>query len=95
MKITEVRIRKLSVEGKLRAYATVTFDNCFVVHNIKIIDGKAGLFIAMPSRKTAEGYMDVAHPISPEFRTELQDTIISEYNAGHVELVSNPEDMLD
>ena len=96
MKITEVRIRKLSVEGKLRAYATVTFDNCFVVHNIKIIDGKEGLFIAMPSRKTAEGtYMDVAHPISPEFRTELQDTIISEYNAGHVELVSNPEDMLD
>ena len=96
MKITGVRIRKLSVEGKLRAYATVTFDNCFVVHNIKIIDGKAGLFIAMPSRKTAEGaYMDVAHPISPEFRTELQDTIISEFNAGHVEVVSNPEDMLD
>ena len=96
MKITEVRIRKLSVEGKLRAYATVTFDNCFVVHNIKIIDGKAGVFISMPSRKTADGvYMDVAHPISPEFRAELQDTIISEYNAGHVELVSNPEDMPD
>ena len=96
MKITEVRIRKLSVEGKLRAYATVTFDNCCVVHNIKIIDGKAGLFIAMPSRKTAEGtYMDVAHPISPDFRTELQNTIIAEYNAGHVEMVSSPEDMLD
>ncbi len=96
MKITEVRIRKLSVEGKLRAYATVTFDDCFVVHNIKIIEGKAGLFIAMPSRKTAEGtYMDVAHPISPEFRAELQNTIISEYNAGHVEVFSSSQDMLD
>lgn len=96
MKITEVRIRKLSLEGKLRAYATVTFDNCFVVHNIKIIDGKSGLFIAMPSRKTAEGtYMDIAHPICPDFRADLQDTIISEYNAGHVEVISNPEDILD
>ena len=51
MKITEVRIRKLGSEGKLKAYAAVTFDECFVVHNIKVIDGKAGLFVAMPSRK--------------------------------------------
>lgn len=96
MKVTEVRIRKLSLDGKLRAYATITFDDCFVVHNIKIIEGKTGLFIAMPSRKTAEGsYMDVAHPISPEFRNYLQETIISEYNSGNVEVISNPEDMLD
>lgn len=96
MKITEVRVRKLSLEGKLRAYATVTFDDCFVVHNIKIIDGKAGLFIAMPSRKTAEGtYMDVAHPICPDFREVLQDTILSEYNASHIGGVSNSEGMLD
>jgi len=87
MQITELRIRKVEDEGKLRAYVTVTFDNCFVVHNVKIIEGKSGLFIAMPSRKTANGeYKDVAHPISPEFRTELQDKILEEYNAGHVEM---------
>ncbi len=93
MQITELRIRKVEDEGKLRAYVTVTFDNCFVVHNVKIIEGKSGLFIAMPSRKTANGeYKDVAHPISPEFRTELQDKILSEYNAGHVESGTSPDD---
>lgn len=86
MQITELRIRKVEDEGKLRAYVTVTFDDCFVVHNVKIIEGKTGLFIAMPSRKTANGeYKDVAHPISPEFRNEMQDKILSEYNAGHIE----------
>lgn len=86
MQITELRIRKVEGEGKLRAYVTVTFDNCFVVHNVKIIDGKSGLFIAMPSRKTSSGeYKDVAHPISPDFRAMLQDKILSEYEAGHVE----------
>jgi len=87
MQITDLRIRKVEEDGKLRAYVTVTFDQCFVVHNVKIIEGKDGLFIAMPSRKTATGeYKDVAHPISPEFRTELQNKILSEYNAGHVEM---------
>ncbi|MCH5293469.1 MAG: septation regulator SpoVG [Treponema sp.] len=86
MQITELRIRKVEDEGKLRAYVTVTFDDCFVVHNVKIIEGKTGLFIAMPSRKTGNGeYKDVAHPISPEFRNEIQDKILDEYNAGHVE----------
>lgn len=85
MQVTELRIRKVTSEGKLKAYVTVTFDNCFVVHNVKIIEGKDGLFIAMPSKKTATGeYKDVAHPISPEFRTELQNKILDEYNAGHV-----------
>ena len=85
MQITEIHIRKVTAEGKLKAYVTVTFDNCFVVHNVKIIEGKTGLFIAMPSRKTSNGdYKDVAHPISPEFRTELQNTILAEYTAGHV-----------
>jgi stage V sporulation protein G len=89
MQITEIRIRKVAAEGKLKAYVTITFDNCFVVHNVKIIEGKTGLFIAMPSRKTGSGdYKDVAHPISPEFRTELQDKIVAEYEAGHVEEAS-------
>lgn len=86
MEITELRIRKVTAEGKLRAYVTVTFDNCFVVHNVKVIEGTEGLFIAMPSRKTATGeYKDVAHPISPEFRNALQEKILAEYNAGHFE----------
>ncbi len=86
MQISEVRIRKVEGDGKLKAYVTVTFDNCFVVHNVKIIEGKTGLFIAMPSRKTANGeYKDVAHPISPDFRNEIQNKILDEYNAGHVE----------
>lgn len=92
MQITELRIRKVEDEGKLRAYVTVTFDNCFVVHNVKIIEGQNGLFIAMPSRKTADGeYKDVAHPISPEFRAELQARIIDEYNAGHMESAGSGE----
>lgn len=86
MQVSEIRIRKVEGEGKLKAYVTVTFDSCFVVHNVKIIEGKTGLFIAMPSRKTANGeYKDVAHPISPEFRTALQAQILAEYNAGHIE----------
>ena len=86
MQITEIRIRKVAAEGKLKAYVTVTFDGCFVIHNVKIIEGKTGHFIAMPSRKTSTGeYKDVAHPITPEFRTELQDKILAEYEAGHVE----------
>ena len=84
MKVTEVRIRKVEDEGKLKAYVTITFDECFVVHNIKIIEGKSGPFIAMPSRKTATGeYKDTAHPVSPEFRVELQEKILAEYNAGN------------
>ena len=93
MLATEIRIRKVDGEGKLRAYVTVTFDGCFVVHNIKIIEGKTGLFIAMPSRKTASGeYRDIAHPVTPEFRESLQSQILAEYEAGHVEIGNGVED---
>ena len=84
MEITELRIRKVTAEGKLKAYVTVTFDDCFVVHNVKVIEGQSGLFIGMPSRKTANGdYKDVAHPISTDFRNTLKDKILFEYNASH------------
>ena len=84
MEVTELRIRKVSAEGKLKAYVTITFDSCFVVHNVKIIEGQSGLFIAMPSRKTSNGdYKDIAHPISADFRNALQSKIIGEYTAGH------------
>lgn len=80
MDITDIRIRKVNADGKLKAYVTVTFDDSFVVHNVKIIEGENGVFIAMPSRKTKSGeYKDVAHPINTTFRTKLQDRILEEY----------------
>jgi stage V sporulation protein G len=80
MEITDIRVRRVTAEGKLKAYVTVTFDDCFVVHNVKVIEGKSGIFIAMPSRKTKTGeYKDVAHPINSEFRTALQDQILDAY----------------
>lgn len=82
MDITDIRIKKLEGENKLRAYASVTFDDSFVIHNIKVIEGKGGLFIAMPSRKTRSGEMkDVAHPINSEFRDRLQSAILEAYQA--------------
>jgi len=86
MEITDIRIRKVAGEGKLKAYVTVTFAACVVVHNVKIIEGKSGVFIAMPSRKTRSGeYKDVAHPIHPEFRAELQKKILDVYDSGNVQ----------
>ena len=86
MEITDIRVRKVTGEGKLKAYVTVTFDDCFVVHNVKIIEGKTGVFIAMPSRKTRTGdYKDVAHPIHPEFRAEMQQKILDKYDSGAVQ----------
>jgi len=81
MEITDVRIRKVSDEGKMKAVASVTFDGEFVVHDIKIIDGQNGLFVAMPSRKVGEGdYRDVAHPLVSETRTKIKNAIFAEYN---------------
>ncbi|MCD4813565.1 septation regulator SpoVG [bacterium] len=79
MEITDVKVFSRK-ENKLKAYATVTFDNVFVVHNLKIIEGTSGLFIAMPSRKRRDGtYMDVAHPLNSELRKELEEKILAEY----------------
>ena len=81
MKITDIRVRKINAEGNLRGVVSVTFNNVFVVHDIKIIDGEKGLFIAMPSRKSGDGeYRDIAHPINTEFRTYMQETILAAYN---------------
>ena len=80
MEITDIRIRTVESEGKLKAYVTVTFDGCFVVHNVKVIEGRSGVFIAMPSRRTKNGeYKDVAHPINSDFRAELQHKILEAY----------------
>ncbi len=80
MKITDVRLRKVGEEGKLKAIASVTFDDEFVVHDIKVIDGQNGLFIAMPSRKIGNGeFRDVAHPLSSETRNRIKDAIFEAY----------------
>ena len=81
MEITDIRVRKIDSEGKMRAVVSVTFDDMFVVHDMKIIEGESGLFIAMPSRKTPSGeYKDIAHPINPQTRETLQAKIIDAYN---------------
>ena len=85
MEITDIRIRKVEAEGKLKAYVTVTFDESFVVHNVKVIEGDNGIFIAMPSRKTRKGeFKDVAHPINTDFRNKMQEQILDSYaNSEH------------
>lgn len=80
MDITDVRIRKVSEEGKMKAVVSITFDEEFVVHDIKIIEGQNGLFIAMPSRKMGEDdFRDIAHPLRSETRAKIKDAIFAEY----------------
>ncbi|MEW5767875.1 MAG: septation regulator SpoVG [bacterium] len=80
MEVTDIRIKKVEEEGKLKAWVSATFDDCFVVHNMKIIEGQEGKFLAMPSRVTRTGeHKDIAHPISSEFREVLQEKIIRAY----------------
>ena len=80
MQITDVRIRKVDKEGKMKAVVSITIDDEFVVHDIKIIEGEKGLFIAMPSRKAADGeYRDIAHPINSDTRDRIQKLILEKY----------------
>ena len=82
MQITDVRLRKVNSENRMKAVASVTFDNEFAVHDIKVIESQNGLFIAMPSRKTPNGeFKDIAHPINPETREKIQNAILEAYNA--------------
>ena len=81
MEITDVRVRRVAKEGKMRAVVSITIDNEFVIHDIKVIEGDKGLFIAMPSRKSADGeYRDIAHPINSDTRTKIQDLILKTYS---------------
>ena len=80
MQITDVRVRRVTKEGKMRAVVSITIDNEFVVHDIKVIEGEKGLFIAMPSRKAADGeYRDIAHPINSDTREKIQSLILEKY----------------
>ncbi len=80
MQITELRMKKINTDSKLKAVTSVTFNDCFVVHGIRVIEGNKGLFIAMPSRKLNSGeFLDVAHPIIDDFRQKLEDAVLEEY----------------
>ena len=82
MQITDVRIRKISKEGKMKAIVSITLDGEFVVHDIKVIEGEKGLFIAMPSRRAGDGeYRDIAHPINSQTREMIQNIILEMYEA--------------
>jgi stage V sporulation protein G len=92
MNITDVRIRKLNSDGKMKAIVSVTFDDAFVVHDIKIIEGQNGLFVAMPSRKISEGdYRDIAHPINSETRAVIQRRIFEEYENAKLDMETEEE----
>ncbi len=82
MEITEVKVYPVSDNEKLKGYATIIFDNCFVVRDLKIIDGNNGLFVAMPSKKKKDGtYRDTAHPLNTETRDMIENSVLAEYEA--------------
>ena len=82
MQVTDVRVRKIAKEGRMKAIVSITLDEEFVVHDIKVIEGEKGMFIAMPSRKAADGeYRDVAHPINSDTRERIQQLILEKYQA--------------
>lgn len=86
MNITDVRVRKITKEGKMKAVVSITLDEVFVVHDIKVIEGEKGLFIAMPSKKAADGeYRDIAHPINSDTREQIQNTILDAYEKAQLE----------
>ncbi|WP_373894536.1 septation regulator SpoVG [Virgibacillus natechei] len=86
MEVTDVRLRRVNTEGRMRAIASITLDGEFVVHDIRVIDGNNGLFVAMPSKRTPDGeFRDIAHPINSGTRAKIQDAVLEEYRqAGKV-----------
>ena len=82
MEITDIRIKKVASEGKMKAVASVTFDNAFAVHDVKVIEGPEKLFVAMPSKKAMDGeYRDIAHPINSDMRNMLESKVLAAYDA--------------
>ncbi|HLR51941.1 MAG TPA: septation regulator SpoVG [Candidatus Avamphibacillus sp.] len=94
MEVTDVRLRRVNSEGRMRAIASITFDHEFVVHDIRVIDGNNGLFVAMPSKRTPDGeFRDIAHPINSNMRAKIQDAVLEEYHrAGEEEVDTKYEE---
>lgn len=95
VEVTDVRLRRVTSEGKMRAIASITFDDEFVVHDVRIIDGNNGLFVAMPSKRTADGeFKDIAHPINSNTREKIQVAVLRVYEA-HEESAEKEEKELE
>lgn len=89
MQVTDVRLRRVETDGRMRAIASITLDEEFVVHDIRVIDGNNGLFVAMPSKRGVDGeFRDIAHPINSDTRAKIQDVVLEEYNRVGEEEVS-------
>jgi len=95
MEVTDVRLRRVQTDGRMRAIASITLDNEFVVHDIRVIDGNTGLFVAMPSKRTPDGeFRDIAHPINSDTRNKIQEIILNEYhNSSELEEAGKEEEL--
>ncbi|MCP8618170.1 septation regulator SpoVG [Salirhabdus salicampi] len=92
MEVTDVRLRRVNTDGRMRAIASITLDQEFVVHDIRVIDGNNGLFVAMPSKRTPDGeFRDIAHPINSDTRAKIQDAVLAEYHRAGEENVEYEE----
>lgn len=92
MQITDIRVRRLNGDGKMKAIVSITFDDEFVVHDIKVIEGQNGLFIAMPSRRMGDGdFRDIAHPLISETRNKIKDAVLDAYEKALAEQENLPE----
>ncbi|MFK2826966.1 septation regulator SpoVG [Bacillus sp. B190/17] len=93
MEVTDVRLRRVNTDGRMRAISSITLDNEFVIHDIRVIDGNNGLFVAMPSKRTPDGeFRDIAHPINSNTRGKIQDAVLAEYHRlGELEEVELEE----
>lgn len=96
MTVTDVRIRKINKEGRMRAIVSVTLDDNFVIHDVRVIEGNNGLFVAMPSKKMPDGgYKDVAHPINAETRRVIQEAVLAAYDSGLQSMVQDEDASLE
>lgn len=81
MKVTDVRLRKIQTDGRMKALVSITLDEAFVIHDLRVIEGNSGLFVAMPSKRTPDGeFRDIAHPINSDMRQEIQDSVMKVYD---------------
>ena len=81
MKVTDVRLRKIDTDGRMKALVSITLDEAFVIHDLRVIEGNSGLFVAMPSKRTPDGeFRDIAHPINSDMRQEIQDAVMKVYD---------------
>ncbi len=91
MKITEVKVYPVEESGRLKAYATMVFDDCFIVRDLKVIEGDNGLFVSMPSRRRKDGFRDIVHPLNADTRKLVEDSIVEEFKKTVVAATSSAE----